>query len=381
MYNLAGILYGFRRGLRSAVTEEDPGRGARARGVPGGWPSQSRRAGLHRGPGLLLAGCVLGVGLLSVHCSDSGAADADAAVDAGGEFALPPPESLLDPAIYDCRAADSPPDRASPVPLGCFHDPGCTEPMVVAHRGNPYFAPENTLSAYRSAIAIGADMIELDTRLTADGELVVLHDASVDRTTDATGDADTYTVAELGAMTLRIDPTLPASADFSCEHIITLAEALALCQGHIDVMVDSKQGADVAALVVEAAGMKDHAIILGDQGELEQARGAVPDIRVMIRPQAQDEVQALYEAFSPPPDVVHIDHGFDEPDTIAWIQGLGSTPGSPKVLIDMFLPEDAMAALDGDLSGYLAMYDRGVQLEQTQFAFFVVQALGRDGGS
>lgn len=330
----------------------------------------------------LLAACLLGFGLLSLRCSDDGSDEGDAAVtqDADGEFALPPPESLLDPATYDCRAADAPPDRASPVPLGCFHDPSCTEPLVVAHRGNPYFAPENTLSAYRSAIAIGADLIELDTRLTADGDLVILHDASVDRTTDATGDADTYTVAELQEMTLKVDVSLPASAEFSCEHIPTLAEALALCQGRIDVMVDLKQGADVAALRVEAAGMKDHAILLGTQQELEEARGAVPDIRVMIRPHASEEVQALYEAFSPAPDVVHIDPGFDEADTIAWIRGLGASSGSPKVLIDVFY-QDATAALTGDTSGYLELYDRGIGIEQTQFAFFVVQALGRDGGS
>jgi glycerophosphoryl diester phosphodiesterase len=61
-------------------------------------------------------------------------------------------------------------------------------PLLVAHRGGAKLAPENTMAAFRSALADWrADMLELDVHLSADGEVVVIHDPTVDRTTDGTG--------------------------------------------------------------------------------------------------------------------------------------------------------------------------------------------------
>ncbi len=69
--------------------------------------------------------------------------------------------------------------------------------LVVAHRGASAQAPENTLEAFRLAVAAGADAIELDVHLTSDGELAVVHDASLDRTTDRTTTVATATMADL----------------------------------------------------------------------------------------------------------------------------------------------------------------------------------------
>jgi glycerophosphoryl diester phosphodiesterase len=61
-------------------------------------------------------------------------------------------------------------------------------PLLIAHRGGARLAPENTLAAFRNAVDTwGADMLEMDVRATADGEIVVIHDESVDRTTDGMG--------------------------------------------------------------------------------------------------------------------------------------------------------------------------------------------------
>ena len=62
--------------------------------------------------------------------------------------------------------------------------PPVGRPWVIAHRGASHVAPENTSSALRSALAAGADMVEVDVRRTADGELVLLHDQSLVRTSD-----------------------------------------------------------------------------------------------------------------------------------------------------------------------------------------------------
>ena len=68
---------------------------------------------------------------------------------------------------------------------------------VIAHRGASAEAPENTLPAFELAVRQGADALELDVRLTADGAPVVIHDATVDRTTDATGPVRALTLAQL----------------------------------------------------------------------------------------------------------------------------------------------------------------------------------------
>jgi glycerophosphoryl diester phosphodiesterase len=71
---------------------------------------------------------------------------------------------------------------------------------VVAHRGGLARAPENTLEAMRLGIAEGADAIELDVHLCADGEVVVIHDATVDRTTDGSGAVDRMSLADLRSL-------------------------------------------------------------------------------------------------------------------------------------------------------------------------------------
>ncbi|MBQ3956828.1 MAG: hypothetical protein II680_13145 [Clostridia bacterium] len=58
---------------------------------------------------------------------------------------------------------------------------------VAAHRGNAKFFPENTMAGFRNAVTLRPDMIELDLHMTADGEIVMMHDHRVDRTTDGKG--------------------------------------------------------------------------------------------------------------------------------------------------------------------------------------------------
>ena len=72
-----------------------------------------------------------------------------------------------------------------------------TEPRVIAHRGGRGLWPENTLHAFRKAADLGVDVLEMDIRQTADGVLVVLHDETVDRTTDGSGPVAALTLARL----------------------------------------------------------------------------------------------------------------------------------------------------------------------------------------
>lgn len=94
------------------------------------------------------------------------------------------------------------------------------QPVIFAHRGASAHAPENTLAAFQLALAQQADAIELDVKLSADGQVVVIHDATVDRTTNGTGRIKDLSLAELRAL----DAGSFFSEKFQGEKIPTLDE-------------------------------------------------------------------------------------------------------------------------------------------------------------
>ncbi|EGL83577.1 glycerophosphoryl diester phosphodiesterase [Caldalkalibacillus thermarum TA2.A1] len=77
---------------------------------------------------------------------------------------------------------------------------GDKKPLVIAHRGGAALAPENTLLAFEQALELGVDVIEFDAHMTRDGHLVVIHDETVDRTTDGEGRVDALTLDQIKAL-------------------------------------------------------------------------------------------------------------------------------------------------------------------------------------
>jgi glycerophosphoryl diester phosphodiesterase len=102
--------------------------------------------------------------------------------------------------------------------------------LVGGHRGNPAEHSENTLASYRSALEIGVDLIECDVHLSADGELIVIHDHTVDRTTDGTGMVRDKTLAELRELDAGGGEKLPL-----------LDEVAELARGRAGLVVELKQ--------------------------------------------------------------------------------------------------------------------------------------------
>jgi glycerophosphoryl diester phosphodiesterase len=118
-------------------------------------------------------------------------------------------------------------------------------PITIGHRGSPSSAPENTLAGYRHALDAGVDMIEVDVRVTCDGHIVLVHDGTVDGSTDGTG--------EVAALTFDYVRNLDAGAhrgeEFAGERPPTLAEALDVTRGRALLNLDLKDGAAVAPMV------------------------------------------------------------------------------------------------------------------------------------
>ncbi|HEX3000283.1 MAG TPA: glycerophosphodiester phosphodiesterase family protein [Armatimonadota bacterium] len=110
------------------------------------------------------------------------------------------------------------------------------EPVIVAHRGTSGTAPENTLVAFRRAIELGFTALELDVHRTADGEIVVMHDGKVDRTTDGSGLLSEMTLAQVKAL----DAGSWKDAEFAGERVPTLKEVCDLVRGRAFTLVEIK---------------------------------------------------------------------------------------------------------------------------------------------
>jgi glycerophosphoryl diester phosphodiesterase len=97
---------------------------------------------------------------------------------------------------------------------------GKHKPLVVAHRGERIHAPENTLAAFEMAADHGADGIEFDVKLSRDGKVIIIHDQTVDRTTNGTGKVKDLTLAQLKGL----DAGIQFPEKFTGEQIPTLSE-------------------------------------------------------------------------------------------------------------------------------------------------------------
>ena len=152
---------------------------------------------------------------------------------------------------------------------------------AIAHRGASDKYPENTLLAFEQALAQKADAVECDVHLTADGEVVVLHDATVDRTTDGHG-----TVGELTLEKLRkLDAGSWKHGRFAGQRIPTLGEVVDLVHGRAELFVELKdESPELAARVVaelRRCGVEGQAWLFGAHNPtLEVLRQLAPDMRV-----------------------------------------------------------------------------------------------------
>jgi len=87
-------------------------------------------------------------------------------------------------------------------------------PLVAGHRGYKAKYPENTMLGFRKARELGVDMLELDLRLTRDGQLVLMHDATIDRTTDGHGRVEAFSLRELQGFDAGMGERIPTFEEF-----------------------------------------------------------------------------------------------------------------------------------------------------------------------
>ncbi|MPR32417.1 glycerophosphodiester phosphodiesterase family protein [Salmonirosea aquatica] len=148
--------------------------------------------------------------------------------------------------------------------------------VVIAHRGNHVKVPENTLAACKEAIRVGADYVEVDLRTTKDGKMVLLHDATVNRTTDGQGPLSDLTWKEVKHLHLK-------TTDSKKYSIPEFKRILKLCKGKINVYLDFKE-ADIGQTwkLIQQANMENQVIVyLNKEEQYQQWKNTAPNLPLM----------------------------------------------------------------------------------------------------
>jgi glycerophosphoryl diester phosphodiesterase len=160
--------------------------------------------------------------------------------------------------------------------------------LFAAHRGGALLWPENSMLAYRNALALGADFLETDVHLTADDQLVVLHDPTLDRTTTGRGPVRALPLADLADMRLR-----GADGMVTGERIPTLADLLDLiAPSRAHLLLEIKVGAardaypgieDKALALVKARGLLDRVVVMAfEDAAIRRVRALDTGVRTTL---------------------------------------------------------------------------------------------------
>ena len=147
-------------------------------------------------------------------------------------------------------------------------NPNGKDVIVVSHRGDWRNAPENSLQAIRNCIALGVDVVEIDIQKTKDGELVLMHDKTIDRTTTGNGKVSDWILDSLKTFFLR-----DGLGHATLHKIPTLKEAMLEAKGRIMVNLDKcYEYFPEAYRILKATGTVDHVILKGYNKTVEEVR-------------------------------------------------------------------------------------------------------------
>lgn len=243
---------------------------------------------------------------------------------------------------------------------------------VCGHRGHSIAAPENTIPALEAAAAAGATVCEIDVVLSADGEIVLIHDEILDRTTSGKGRVAALTIAELK----RLDAGAWLDARFAGTRLPTLAEALEAARRlELGLLVEIKERQRtealidrLAAVLAEQRALDEVLVISFDHPSLRSAQARIPGLRTELITHARhvDPValarRAEATSIAIEADMFHPDDAaalhaigvgvrvtIPRPERIAQRRGYGLDPLAPVVpalqagLIDVLAGDDVRA--------------------------------------
>lgn len=237
-----------------------------------------------------------------------------------------------------------------------FLNPDTSIVMIAAHRGAHQHAPENSIQSFTDAINLGIDIIELDVRCTKDGQLVVMHDKTVDRTTNGKGEVSKLTLQEIKQLQLTFN------GQITKEKVPTLEEALLHTKGKILIDLDIKS-VDCAGRIVETVvktGTTGNCMFfVGEPEHLKMLKQMNKDLMVLARSHSAGEIDSYFATGKP--DAIHIDDSHHTKEVIEQIRKYGA-----KSWTNALGPIDKKVKA-GDINAFKEAISNGAGIIQTDY--------------
>jgi len=248
-----------------------------------------------------------------------------------------------------------------------FLNPNSKVILICAHRGAHNDLPENSLASFKKAIELGIDIFELDIRATKDDSLIIMHDKSVDRTTDGHGDVADLSFEEIRKLHLKFNDKV------TDEKVPTLEEVLMLAKGRILVDLDIKVNKFTEILaVVNRTQTKNTVFALVYRpvyGKMIKEQS--PGFRTLIRTNNEAAVDTLFTVTNT--EAVHIDNRHNTVAVTTKIRNHGA-----RAFINALDDADKKVAA-GDLDAYDEDIKNGANIVQTNYPALLMQYLKKKG--
>jgi len=232
------------------------------------------------------------------------------------------------------------------LPVFCLAQAKPQHIMVIAHRGAHQDVPYNTLLSLKAAIDLGIDYVECDIRTTADNKLVIMHNATVDATTNGKGKIREMTLKQIR----KLDAGIKVGPQFAGTKVPTFNEMLKMARGKIGIYADTKDASPAALLgKLKRYGMLSHTVVFGYHLEFFEGVAKLnPDVWIMPEAKNETVLQELLHKFQL--KVIAFDAAdFKEP-LIAMTKQAGA-----KIYVDRLgkadNPESWQAAIDQGADG------------------------------
>lgn len=238
--------------------------------------------------------------------------------------------------------------------LKALAEPHRNKILVAAHRGVHHEVPENSLAAIEAAIKQGVDIVEIDVKVSSDGIPFLMHDQTIDRTTNGKGDAEGFTFQALSRLQLK------HRGKQTSYHIPTLEEALQLAKGKIVLDLDLKTDKldPILHTVAKVKAQREVIFFDSDYKQLAKVKAANSSLKLMPRShdlKEADKALALFE-----PSIVHLDESFYTNTVTAHIKNKGA-----NVWMNTLGDLDKMIAQQADLSELDKFLAKGANIIQT----------------
>jgi glycerophosphoryl diester phosphodiesterase len=245
------------------------------------------------------------------------------------------------------------------------------KPMMSAHRGGPMPGfPENAIETFENALTYGPCIIECDIRVSRDGHLVMMHDATIDRTTNGKGTVSSMTLDQLKLFNL-----VDINGNQTEFRIPTLQETLSWAKGKAVLTLDIKRDVEPSHVIAVVREMKAEAysiIITYNWNQVERVYGLAPELMISASAGSYEAMQLIFSSEIPLENFVFF-VGTYEPDQaiydMAHLRGVRTILGTMHNL-------DNKAAVKG-ISVYQQLYQNGADILSSDNIPLLAEAINK----